>query len=219
MAPTETLAEQHFLTIDELCSPLGVRVTLLTSSLRAKEHGAARQLIASGDAQIVVGTHALIEKEVDFRDLAVAVVDEQHRFGVAQRTALVEGRSPHVLHLTATPIPRTLALTVSLNLVSEMALAGRPQADRHGWVTGSKPGPIHDGAGIWTRRRVRLPPSRKGGRVARAQKKEADAFAAELRGYSGVHPRRLRRWSAGGHGQSRPASGPSPARRTVIEVA
>ncbi len=137
MAPTETLAEQHFLTIDELCTPLGVRVSLLTSSLKAKDHAVVRQLIASGDAQIVVGTHALIEKEVDFSDLAVAVVDEQHRFGVAQRTALVEGRSPHVLHLTATPIPRTLALTVYGDLeVSELAL---PPADRKpivtAWVT------------------------------------------------------------------------------------
>ncbi len=123
MAPTETLAEQHFLTIDELCTPLGVRVSLLTSSLRAPEHAAARQLIASGDTHLVVGTHALIQKEVDFHDLAVAVVDEQHRFGVGQRTALVEGRSPHVLHLTATPIPRTLALTVYGDLeVSELAL-------------------------------------------------------------------------------------------------
>ena len=112
MAPTETLAEQHALTLEDLCSELGVRVSLLTSSLRAREHAAARQLIASGDAQIVVGTHALIQKEVDFHDLAVAVVDEQHRFGVGQRSALVEGRSPHVLHMTATPIPRTLALTV-----------------------------------------------------------------------------------------------------------
>jgi ATP-dependent DNA helicase RecG len=137
MAPTETLAEQHFLTLDELCAPLGVRVTVLTSSLRAKERAAAHQLIASGDAQVVVGTHALIEKEVDFRDLAVAVVDEQHRFGVAQRTALVEGRSPHVLHLTATPIPRTLALTVYGDLeVSELTLL---PADRKpvitAWVT------------------------------------------------------------------------------------
>src|SRR5207342_847318 len=132
---TETLAEQHFLTLDELCAPLGVRVTLLTSSLRAKERTAAHQLIASGDAQIVVGTHALIEREVDFRDLAVAVVDEQHRFGVAQRTALVEGRSPHVLHLTATPIPRTLALTVYGDLdVSELALL---PADRKPVITAS----------------------------------------------------------------------------------
>jgi ATP-dependent DNA helicase RecG len=112
MAPTETLAEQHFLTLEQLCGELGVRTSLLTSSLRAREHAAVRQLIASGDAHLVVGTHALIEKEVDFHDLAVAVVDEQHRFGVGQRSALVEGRSPHVLHMTATPIPRTLALTV-----------------------------------------------------------------------------------------------------------
>jgi len=137
MAPTETLAEQHFVTIDELCAPLGVRAHLLTSSLRAKEHGAVRQVIASGDAQIVVGTHALIQQEVDFHDLAVAVVDEQHRFGVGQRSALVEGRSPHVLHLTATPIPRTLALTVYGDLaVSELAL---PPANRKpvitAWVT------------------------------------------------------------------------------------
>jgi ATP-dependent DNA helicase RecG len=123
MAPTETLAEQHFLTIDELCAGLGIRVELLTSSLRAREHANVRQLIASGDALLVVGTHALIQKEVEFRDLAVVVVDEQHRFGVGQRSALAEGRSPHVLHMTATPIPRTLALTVYGDLdVSELAV-------------------------------------------------------------------------------------------------
>jgi ATP-dependent DNA helicase RecG len=137
MAPTETLAEQHFLTLDELCAPLGVRVSLLTSSVRAREHAAIRQLIASGDAQLVVGTHALIQREVEFADLAVAVIDEQHRFGVGQRSALVEGRSPHVLHLTATPIPRTLALTVYGDLdTSELAL---PPANRKpivtAWVT------------------------------------------------------------------------------------
>jgi ATP-dependent DNA helicase RecG len=123
MAPTETLAEQHFLTIDELCAGLGVRVELLTSSLRARDHANVRQRIASGDALLVVGTHALIQKEVEFRDLAVVVVDEQHRFGVGQRSALAEGRSPHVLHMTATPIPRTLALTVYGDLdVSELAV-------------------------------------------------------------------------------------------------
>jgi len=123
MAPTETLAEQHFLTVDELCAGLGVRVELLTSSLRAREHANVRQLIASGDALLVVGTHALIQKEVEFRDLAVVVVDEQHRFGVGQRSALAERRSPHVLHMTATPIPRTLALTVYGDLdVSELAV-------------------------------------------------------------------------------------------------
>jgi ATP-dependent DNA helicase RecG len=191
MAPTETLAEQHFLTIDELCAPLGVRVTLLTSSLRAKEHAAARQLIASGDAQIVVGTHALIEKEVDFSDLAVAVVDEQHRFGVAQRTALVEGRSPHVLHLTATPIPRTLALTVYGDLeVSELAL---PPADRKpiitAWVT-------HDRSSeAYSRLCRHLDDGRQAyvvcplieaseTRVARAAEEEAERLrSVELRGY------------------------------------
>jgi ATP-dependent DNA helicase RecG len=191
MAPTETLAEQHFLTIDELCTPLGVRVILLTSSLRAKEHAAARQLIASGDAQIVVGTHALIEKEVDFSDLAVAVVDEQHRFGVAQRTALVEGRSPHVLHLTATPIPRTLALTVYGDLdVSELAL---PPADRKPVVTAWVPEDRSSEA--YTRLCRHLDDGRQAyvvcplieaseTRVARAAEEEAQRLrAAELRGY------------------------------------
>ena len=191
MAPTETLAEQHFLTIDELCTPLGVRVTLLTSSLRAKEHTAARQVIASGDAQVVVGTHALIEKEVDFSDLAVAVVDEQHRFGVAQRTALVEGRSPHVLHLTATPIPRTLALTVYGDLdVSELAL---PPADRKpiitAWVAEDR------SSEAYSRLCRHLDDGRQAyvvcplieasdTRVARAAEEEAERLrTAELRGY------------------------------------
>ena len=105
MAPTETLAEQHFLTIEGVCAELGVRVALLTSSLTARERRASHQLVASGDVGIAVGTHALIQRDVDFADLAVAVVDEQHRFGVEQRAALAEARSPHVLHMTATPIP------------------------------------------------------------------------------------------------------------------
>ena len=191
MAPTETLAEQHFLTLDELCAPLGVRVALLTSSLRAKEHAIVRQLIASGDAQIVVGTHALIEKEVDFSDLAVAVVDEQHRFGVAQRTALVEGRSPHVLHLSATPIPRTLALTVYGDLeVSELTLQ---PADRKpvitAWVTEDR------SSEAYSRLCRHLDDGRQAyvvcplieaseTRVARAAEEEAERLRrAELRGY------------------------------------
>jgi ATP-dependent DNA helicase RecG len=133
MAPTEVLAEQHFLTIEGVCAELGVRVALLTSALTAREHANVRQLIASGDVQIAVGTHALIQREVAFADLAVAVVDEQHRFGVEQRSALAEGRSPHVLHMTATPIPRTLALTVYGDLaVSEIAA---PPANRRPIVT------------------------------------------------------------------------------------
>jgi ATP-dependent DNA helicase RecG len=133
MAPTEVLAEQHFLTVEGICTDLGVRVALLTSALGPKEHANVRQLIASGDVQIAIGTHALIQKEVGFRDLAVAVVDEQHRFGVEQRSALAEGRSPHVLHMTATPIPRTLALTVYGDLsVSEITA---PPANRKPIVT------------------------------------------------------------------------------------
>ena len=191
MAPTETLAEQHFLTIDELCAPLGVRVSLLTSSLRAREHAAVRQLISSGDAHVVVGTHALIQKEVDFDDLAVAVVDEQHRFGVGQRTALVEGRSPHVLHLTATPIPRTLALTVYGDLeVSELALL--PENRKPvitAWVTQSR------SSEAYKRLRRHLDDGRQAyvvcplieeseTQVARAAEAEAERLrAAELRGY------------------------------------
>jgi len=127
MAPTETLAEQHFLTLEPICTELGVRTALLTGSVKGDVEG----------AQILVGTHALIQEGVDLSELAVAVVDEQHRFGVEQRGALAAGRSPHVLHMTATPIPRTLALTVYGDLsVTEIA---KPPANRKpivtSWVT------------------------------------------------------------------------------------
>jgi ATP-dependent DNA helicase RecG len=136
MAPTETLAEQHFLTIEELCRALGVSVVLLTSSLAPKAHAEARDALAAGRAQIAVGTHALIQEQVAFRSLAVAVVDEQHRFGVEQRRRL-GAHAPHVLHMTATPIPRTLAQTVYGDLdVTEIA---RLPPDRRqivtSWVT------------------------------------------------------------------------------------
>jgi ATP-dependent DNA helicase RecG len=127
MAPTETLAEQHFLTVESLCRELGVSVGLLTSSVGKRARAQA------GGAAILVGTHALIQEGVELDRLAVAVVDEQHRFGVEQRAALAEGRSPHVLHMTATPIPRTLALTVYGDLaVSEIA---KPPATRKPIVT------------------------------------------------------------------------------------
>src|SRR5437762_2208627 len=131
MAPTETLAEQHFLTVADLCLELGVSCALLTSS------SGKRQREAALGADVVVGTHALIQEGFELRDLAVAVVDEQHRFGVEQRSALVAGRAPHVLHMTATPIPRTLALTVYGDLaVSEIA---KPPASRKpvitSWIT------------------------------------------------------------------------------------
>jgi ATP-dependent DNA helicase RecG len=127
MAPTETLAEQHFLTLEEPCRELGVEVALLTRSVKDDP----------ASAQILVGTHALIQEGVDLSEVAVAVVDEQHRFGVEQRRAITGGQSPHVLHMTATPIPRTLALTVYGDLsVSEIA---KPPANRMpvktAWVT------------------------------------------------------------------------------------
>jgi ATP-dependent DNA helicase RecG len=132
MAPTETLAEQHFLTIEGICRELRVRCELLTSSLPARQRREIRERLASGEADIAVGTHALIQEGVEFRSLAVAVVDEQHRFGVEQRRAL--GRAtPHVLHMTATPIPRTLAQTVYGDLdVTEIA---RPPRGRRPVVT------------------------------------------------------------------------------------
>ena len=136
MAPTETLAEQHFLTVEPLARELGVAAALLTSSLGARALGEARDRVASGEAQLVVGTHALIQEAVAFRSLAVAVVDEQHRFGVEQRRAIVAGdaeRAPHVLHMTATPIPRTLAQVVYGDLaVTEIA---HPPRDRKPVVT------------------------------------------------------------------------------------
>jgi ATP-dependent DNA helicase RecG len=127
MAPTETLAEQHFLTLESYCARLGVTVGLLTSSVGKRDRARA------AGASILVGTHALIQEGVDLGSLAVAVVDEQHRFGVEQRQALVAGGTPHVLHMTATPIPRTLALTVYGDLnVTEIT---RPPADRKPIVT------------------------------------------------------------------------------------
>ena len=127
MAPTETLAEQHFLTIEGLCAELGVSCGLLTNATPKRDRQAAL------GADVVVGTHALIQEGVELRDLAVAVVDEQHRFGVEQRRAIAQGRVPHVLHMTATPIPRTLALTVYGDLaVSEIA---KPPASRKPVIT------------------------------------------------------------------------------------
>ena len=113
MAPTEILAEQHYLGIRRTMESLGVKVTLLSGSLPAKEKRAALAAAASGEAHIVVGTHALIQDDVVFHRLGLGVVDEQHRFGVMQRAALKQkGFSPDVLVMTATPIPRTLTLTV-----------------------------------------------------------------------------------------------------------
>jgi ATP-dependent DNA helicase RecG len=117
MAPTEILAVQHFLSARRVLEKAGYKVELLISGLKPSEKSAARERIASGEAQLVVGTHALIEDNVLFARLGFVAIDEQHRFGVLQRKKLMDkaashGHSPHVLVLTATPIPRTLSLTL-----------------------------------------------------------------------------------------------------------
>jgi len=117
MAPTEILAVQHYLSAKRILAPGGYHVELLVSGLKPAEKAAAKERIRTGEAQLVVGTHALIEEDVEFRKLGFAAIDEQHRFGVMQRKRLMDkavrpGHSPHVLVLTATPIPRTLSLTL-----------------------------------------------------------------------------------------------------------
>jgi ATP-dependent DNA helicase RecG len=111
MAPTETLAEQHFATVQRLIGSEPVRCELLTGSTPARRRAQILARLAGGETSLAVGTHALIEPDVRFASLAVAVVDEQHRFGVRQRAALDAKGAPHTLHMTATPIPRTLQLT------------------------------------------------------------------------------------------------------------
>jgi ATP-dependent DNA helicase RecG len=181
MAPTETLAEQHFLTVEPICAELGISVALQTGSVKQDAEG----------AQVLVGTHALIQEGVALDELAVAVIDEQHRFGVEQRRALAEGRSAHVLHMTATPIPRTLAQTVYGDLdVTEIA---RPPKGRQPvitrWVSHER------SAEAYTRLRRHLDDGRQAYVVcplvsesetieARAAEQEAERLRAhELKGY------------------------------------
>ena len=121
MAPTEILAEQHFAKLVGWLDPLGVKTAWLTGSQKPKERRAMLALIASGEAALVVGTHAVIQDKVLFHQLALAIIDEQHRFGVAQRLALraklgAEAQEPHMLMMTATPIPRTLAMSYYADL-------------------------------------------------------------------------------------------------------
>ena len=112
MAPTELLARQHFNTIAPLAHAAGINVTILTGRERGRERGEILEKLAIGDTHVLIGTHALFQEDVEFRDLALAVVDEQHRFGVHQRLALAKkGEAVDVLVMTATPIPRTLVLT------------------------------------------------------------------------------------------------------------
>jgi ATP-dependent DNA helicase RecG len=131
MAPTEILAEQHLATFTGLLAPLGIGVTLLASGLKARERAARRAAIASGEIGCVIGTHALVQEPVEFKRLGLAIVDEQHRFGVHQRARLKgKGERPDVLVMTATPIPRTLALTLygdlDVSVIDELPPGRRP---------------------------------------------------------------------------------------------
>ena len=117
MAPTEILAEQHFRKLSEWLCSLGVKTTWLTASLSKKDKQSALLEIADGSAQLIIGTHALFQDQVDFKRLGLAIIDEQHRFGVEQRLALrMKGEQPHQLMMSATPIPRTLSMSYYADL-------------------------------------------------------------------------------------------------------
>lgn len=131
MAPTEILAEQHFINLNDLLGRAGVRVALLVSGLPKRQKDLTLSALAAGEIDVVIGTHALIQQDVEFHSLGLAVVDEQHRFGVRQRATLVgKGSTPDVLVMTATPIPRTLALTLygdlDYSVIDEMPPGRKP---------------------------------------------------------------------------------------------
>lgn len=141
MAPTEILAQQHFDKISKLLTPLKIRTALLTGSLTKKEHDFIAGDILNGKTNIVVGTHALIQDSVEFKDLGFIVIDEQHRFGVNQRKALRQkGNNPDVLAMTATPIPRTLAITtygdMDVSRIDQLP-AGRKKIETY-WIRSQK---------------------------------------------------------------------------------
>lgn len=132
MAPTEILATQHYETISKLVAPIGINVKLLTGSTRKKERDAIHSQLKDGSLHFLIGTHAIIEDNVQFSNLGFVVIDEQHRFGVAQRARLWKKNTiaPHVLVMTATPIPRTLAMTLygdlSVSVIDELPPGRKP---------------------------------------------------------------------------------------------
>ena len=133
MAPTEILAGQHLKSLTSMLGPLGMKIDILKGSMTAKAKREARERLASGETDLVIGTHALISDDVEFSDLALVITDEQHRFGVDQRSALTEkGDRPHVLVMSATPIPRTLALIIygdlDVSIIDELP-PGRQKVD------------------------------------------------------------------------------------------
>ncbi|MEL6412694.1 MAG: ATP-dependent DNA helicase RecG, partial [Bacteroidota bacterium] len=138
MAPTEILAEQHYQDLQALAAPLGVNVALLTGTVKKKARNKILAALDEGQLHLLVGTHALLNEAVAFRNLGLAIIDEQHRFGVAQRARLwtkTSGYFPHVLVMTATPIPRTLAMTLygdlDVSVIDEMPAGRKPIKTRH----------------------------------------------------------------------------------------
>jgi ATP-dependent DNA helicase RecG len=136
LAPTEILAAQHGFYFRQILSPLGYVTALLTGSFTSREKGKLKDLVSAGLAQVVVGTHALLEKDVEFHRLGLAIIDEQHRFGVLQRLQLAQkGAQPDVLVMTATPIPRTLAMTLygdlDVSTIDEMPPGRKPIITKH----------------------------------------------------------------------------------------
>jgi ATP-dependent DNA helicase RecG len=135
MAPTEILAEQHWLTIHRWCADLGLETVLITAGMKGKARTETLARVASGAARIVIGTHAVIQDKVEFARLGLGIIDEQHRFGVLQRGILrKKGLNPDILVMTATPIPRTLAMTLfgdlSLSVIDELPPGRKPVATR-----------------------------------------------------------------------------------------
>ena len=137
MAPTEILARQHFLGIEKLLKDMDIRVALLTGSIKGKERKAILEGIANDTIHLLIGTHAVIEDTVQFKNLGLVIVDEQHRFGVAQRARLWEKNEipPHILVMTATPIPRTLAMTaygdLDYSVIDELPPGRKPITTVH----------------------------------------------------------------------------------------
>ncbi len=130
MVPTEILARQHYLTISKMLLPLGIEVVLLINEMPQKEKIKSAELIQSGQAQVIVGTHTLIQEAVKFKDLGLVIIDEQHKFGVEQRAAFKNrGYNPHILAMSATPIPRTLAMCLygdmDISVIDEMPFGSR----------------------------------------------------------------------------------------------
>jgi ATP-dependent DNA helicase RecG len=139
MAPTEILANQHYTTLSKLLAPMGIEVGILTGSKKTKHRRTLHEKLRSGEMHIVVGTHALLEDEVQFKNLGLVVIDEQHRFGVAQRAKLwtKNVQPPHVLIMSATPIPRTLAMTLygdlDVSIIDEMPPGRKAITTSHGY--------------------------------------------------------------------------------------